>query len=150
MKLEVEIRKKNPLMNREEVWVRFDHEGKATPPRKDILKDIAKQLKAKDDCIIIDKIFSTSGKAVSRAKVFVYKKKDDIPKAKLEKMQRRMEKKEKKAAEAAPAPAEGEAKKAEEKKEEAKPEEKAAEVEAPKEEKAEEEKEEGKPKEKSE
>lgn len=130
MKLEIETRKKNPLMNREEAWVRFDHEGKATPPRKEILKDISKQLKAKEDCIIIDKIFSASGKAVSRAKVFVYNKKDDIPKAKLEKMQRRMERK--------PKPAEAEAPKeeagTEEKKGEAKPEE------GVKEEKAEEEK----------
>jgi small subunit ribosomal protein S24e len=140
MKLEVETRKKNPLMNREEAWVRFDHEGKATPPRKEILKDIARQMKAKDDCIIIDKIFSTTGKAVSRAKVFVYKKKDEIPKAKLEKMQRRMERKEKAPEAGAPkegAGAEEKPAEAETPKEEAKPEE------APKKEKIGEEKKEG-------
>ena len=129
MKLEIETRKKNLLMNREEAWVRFDHEGKATPPRKEILKDIARQMKVKDDCIIIDKIFSTTGKAVSRVKVFVYKKKDDIPKAKLEKMQRRMERKEK--------PAKAEAPKVEKPEGEKKEDEKPAETEAPKVEKPE-------------
>jgi ribosomal protein S24E len=147
MKMEAKERKKNAPMKREEVMFSVNHEGKATPSRADLLKEVASKLKVKDELLIIDKIFSTSGKSESEVTVLVYKKKDDIPKGKLEKMKRRMEKKKKKPAEEpkpAEKPAEGEAKECEvkegeEKAEEAKPsEEKPAEVkeEAKEEEKA--------------
>ncbi len=88
--MEVISQKKNPLMSREEAWVRIAHAGKPTPPRKDIIADVAKQFKAKEDCVIVDKIFSESGIAASKVKVLVYPKADAVPKAKLEKMKIRM------------------------------------------------------------
>ena len=128
--MEVISQKKNPVMKREEAWVRIDHAGKPTPPRKDIIADVAKQFKAKDDCVIVDKIFSETGMGASRVKVLVYPKADAVPKAKMEKMKIRMkllkkgesDKKDQAAAPAAPAEG-GEAKPAEAKAEE-KPEEK--------------------------
>ena len=126
MKSEVQEHRKNPLLKREEAWVLVEHPGKATPKREEIVKDAAKALKAKEDLVIVDKIFSFTGRMASRARVFVYSKKEDIPKEKLEKIARRTKRKEAKPEEAAEAP------KPEEKKEEAKPEEK------PKEEKKEE------------
>ncbi|NIO23052.1 MAG: 30S ribosomal protein S24e [Candidatus Aenigmarchaeota archaeon] len=86
--------KKNPLLKREEVYCIFEHPDKATPSRKEMLPSLEKILKAKKDLIIIDKIFSVKGRGESKVHVFAYKKKEDIPKEKLEKMQRRMEKKE--------------------------------------------------------
>lgn len=154
--MEEKDKKKNAPMKREEVIFSVNHEGKATPSRADLLKEVASKLKVKDELLIIDKIFSTSGKSESDVTVLVYKKKDDIPKGKLEKMKRRMEKKkEAKPEEPKPAekPAEGEAKeeagetKGEEAAEEAKPaKEKPSEVkeEAKEEEKAEEKEEEKK------
>ncbi len=144
MKIEIREEKKNPLMKREEVTIRAEHSGKATPSRKDLIKEVATRLKSKEDLIIIDKIFSARGRCQSDITVLVYRKKDDIPKDKLEKMKRRLEKR-KKPAEEAPAetkpaggaekPAEGEGKPAEEAKSEEKAEEK---VEEKKEEKTEE------------
>lgn len=105
MKMEAKERKKNAPMKREEVIFSVNHERKATPSRADLLKEVASKLKVKDDLLIIDKIFNTTGKPESEVTVLVYKKKDDIPKGKLEKMKRRMEKKKKKPAEE-PKPAE--------------------------------------------
>lgn len=132
MKIEILEHKKNPLMKREEAWVSVEHPGGATPRRAEILAGLAKKLGAKPELVIIDKIFSETGKALTRVRVQVYKSKEGIPKFKLEKMERRMKKAEKKKeekpappAEAKPAEAPKEEKPAEEKpKEEAKPEEK--------------------------
>ena len=93
MSVKILDQKKNPLLKREEVHAVFEHTGKPTPPRKDILPLLEKALRAKKDLILIDKIFSIKGKGESKLKVFVYSKKDDIPKDKLEVIQKRMEKK---------------------------------------------------------
>lgn len=161
MSLKIVEKKKNPLLKREEVHAVFEHQGKPTPPRKDILPPLEKALGAKKELILVDKIFSIKGKGESKLKVFVYSKKEDIPKDKLEMIQKRMEKA-KKAKEEKPAePAkEGEEKpeerggevKEEEPEEEVKPEEKEErppkEEEKPKEEPKEEEKPEEKKEEK--
>lgn len=102
MSLEIKSKQENPLLKREKVWVSLEHPGRPTPQRANLLKEISKKLGAKEELVIVDKIFSTKGGAASDIKVFVYKKKEDVPKDKLEKMKRRMEKKKK---EAAPAPA---------------------------------------------
>jgi len=153
--MEIINQKKNALMNREEAWVMIDHGGRPTPPRKDIIADVARQFKAKEDCVIVDKIFSETGRPASRVKVLVYAKADAVPKAKLEKMQIRMglkKKDEGKGGEGAPqaAPAGAAADKpAEEKKaESAKPEEKKPEGAKAEEKKEEPEAEEKKPGEK--
>jgi ribosomal protein S24E len=91
MKLEIKSRKQNPLMKREAVQVFLEHAGKATPSRKDILKELAKSLKSKEDQIVIEKIITRSGKASSEIRIHVYKKASDVPKHKKEMMQRRLE-----------------------------------------------------------
>lgn len=141
MKLEVLEHKKNPLMHREEFLIGLDHSGKPTPNRKEILSELVKELKTKEDLIIIDKIFNKAGKSASEARVLVYKKPGDVPKYKLEKMKRRLEKKKKEKQSKPPAgfdessnqkneekpeAVEGEKKPAEEKPAEAKPEEQEA------------------------
>ena len=95
MKIEINDQKKNPLMNRDEYMISLDHAGKPTPSRQEILKEIASEVKAKEDVIIIDKIFNKAGISASDVVVFVYNKEDEIPKDKLEKMTKRMKKKEK-------------------------------------------------------
>jgi ribosomal protein S24E len=136
MKVEIKDKKNNPIMKREEVMFSVEHDKKATPSRRELIKEIVDKLKSKEDLVIVDKIFSAKGRCMSNVAVLVYKKKDDIPKGKLEKMKRRMEKsakKEKPKAEAKPIeevkPIEGEKKEASveektEKKEEVKTEEK--------------------------
>jgi ribosomal protein S24E len=105
MKLETVEHKKNVLMGRDEYLLSLEHSGKATPSRLEILKELASTLEASEDTIIIDKIWTKTGLSVSDLKVLVYKKKDDIPSYKAEKMKRRTFKKkdaEEPAAEAKP------------------------------------------------
>ena len=95
MKIHVSSQKKNPLMHRDEVVALVDHSGMATPSRKDMLPELAKQLHIDANRIIIDKIFNITGKMSCEARILVYEKADKIPKYKIEKMQGRMEKKKK-------------------------------------------------------
>ncbi len=123
MKIEILEQKKNPLLKRVEASVSLEHPGKATPSRREILPELARALKSREELLIIDKIFSVPGKGVSRARVLAYGKREEIPKEKIEKMKKRMPEKK-----GAAAPAEGgpEGKKPGEspQKEEPKPEEK--------------------------
>lgn len=143
MKISIEQQSKNPLMKREEVWVSVEHEGAATPKRKELLPHLVKALKAKENLVMIRKIFSETGRTRSKAKVFVFSNADDVPKAMAEKMQRQLKKG--KQPEAKPAEKKAEAPKEGPKKEDEKPEaeEKKPEKEGP----AEAPKKEGKPKE---
>lgn len=93
MTLKIIKEKKNPLLKREEVRCIFEHPNRATPSREEMLPVLEKALKTKRDLVIIDKIFSIKGKGESKLHVFVYKNKEDIPKEKIEKMQRRMKRK---------------------------------------------------------
>lgn len=87
--MEIINQKKNPLLKRKEIWFLIEHKGKSTPNRREILSGISKTLKTKEELIIIDKIFSQTGKPASKVKALVYSKKEHIPKPKLEKMERR-------------------------------------------------------------
>jgi ribosomal protein S24E len=93
MTVKIVEERKNPLLKREEIICIFEHPDKATPSRKEMLPLFESTLKTEKDLIIIDKIFSVKGKGESKVHVFTYKKKEDMPKEKLEKMQRRAEKK---------------------------------------------------------
>ena len=93
MTLKIVDQKNNPLLKREEIYCIFEHPDKATPSRNEMIPALEKTLNTKREMIIIDKIFSVKGKGESKVHIFVYKKKEDVPKDKLEKMQKRMEKK---------------------------------------------------------
>jgi len=90
MKIEIVSQKKNPLVGREDIHMRINHEGQRTPSRQEMLKEIAHLLKTNDEHIIIDRIFTVQGQAVSDAKVLAYEKKEDVPAYKTDKMKRRM------------------------------------------------------------
>jgi ribosomal protein S24E len=90
MKIEIISQKKNPLVGREEAEVRIHHEGQRTPSRQEVLKEIAHSLKANENHIIIDRIITMQGQAVSVAKILAYDKKEDVPAYKTDKMKRRM------------------------------------------------------------
>jgi len=99
--------KKNSAMKRDEYIISVEHKGKATPNRPEIIKGVAKLIKVNDNLIIIDKIISNRGLQSSIAYVLSYRKRDDVPAYKLEKMKKRIEKikpkSEAKQADAAPA-----------------------------------------------
>ena len=90
MKIEIVSQKKNPLLGREDVHLRINHDGQRTPSREEILKEIAHTLKMGENHVIIDRIFTVQGQAVSNAKVLAYEKREDVPVYKIDKMKRRM------------------------------------------------------------
>lgn len=99
MEGEIEILKhdKNRLMSREEFMLAYSHTNRPTPARKDMIPHIAKKLGFAEELIIVDKIFNVTGKSVSHVKVLAYKKKEEIPQYKLEKMHARITKEKKEA-----------------------------------------------------
>jgi len=92
MSVKIIEHKKNPLMGREEVRAVFEHAGRPTPTRDEIMPFIEKALKIESERILIDKIFTAKGKGESNLKVFVYDKKEDMPKRNLELIKKRAEK----------------------------------------------------------
>ncbi len=133
MKIDKISEKTNPLRKRKEYWLLADHAGKGTPSRHGLISEVAKALGAKEEAMVLDKVFSERGAAKSKVKVHVYSDKKDVPKEKLARHERKVKafleknsakEAEKKEAEAAAAPAE-------EKIEEPPAEEKAEEGEAP-------------------
>lgn len=90
MDLKILAETDNPLLKRREVRAAFTHTGEATPQRKAMLIALSKTLKAKEDLIIVDKIFTTRGSATSEARVYVYAAAGDVPSNQAERQKRRI------------------------------------------------------------
>ncbi len=76
MKMEITEQKQNPLMKRTEVYFTIDHKGEATPGRNAVAEEVAKQLKSKRDCVVVDSIESVFGAGMSKGYAKVYDSKD--------------------------------------------------------------------------
>jgi len=76
MKIEITQKKENPLQKRVEVYFTIDHVGESTPGRNVVAEDIAKKMKSKRDCVVVDSIDSVYGigKSKGYAKVYSNKK----------------------------------------------------------------------------
>jgi len=76
MKIEIKEQKENPLQKRVEVYFTIDHVGESTPGRNAVAEDIAKKMKSKRDCVVVDSIESVYGigKSKGYAKVYSSKK----------------------------------------------------------------------------
>lgn len=98
MDITIVSEKDNPLLRRKEVQVQVVHGG-ATPTVKALLPEMCKILKSPEDTVILDKILTRKGHAVCDARVLVYTTKENVPRDKLERQQRKLTgvKKEKKA-----------------------------------------------------
>ncbi len=110
MKIEIVTEKDNPLRKRKCCWLSVEHPGKETPSRYEVLPEVVKKLGAKEELVVIAKIFSERGDAKSAIKVLVYKDKKDILPAMVARQERKvkahLEKNDKRAEEPAAAPAE--------------------------------------------
>lgn len=69
MKMEITQKKENPLQKRVEVYFKLDHAGESTPGRNAVAEEVAKQMKSKRDCVVVDTIESVYGKEIGRAHV---------------------------------------------------------------------------------
>lgn len=72
MKMEIKEQKKNPLMKRVEVHFEVDHVGETTPGRNAVAEEIAKKMKSKRTCVVIDNMESVFGIGKSKGYAKVY------------------------------------------------------------------------------
>lgn len=76
MKIEITNQKDNPLQKRKEVYFDIDHLGESTPGRNAVAEEIAKKMKSKRNCIVIDNIESVYGIGKSKGYAKVYESKE--------------------------------------------------------------------------
>ena len=76
MKMEITQQKENPVQKRVEVYFTLDHNGEATPGRNAVAEEVAKQMKSKRECVVVDTIESVYGKGMSNGYAKVYESKE--------------------------------------------------------------------------
>ncbi len=76
MELQVVTRKENPLLKRVEVTFKAVHKAEATPTRDAIRSELAKQLKAAKDTVVVDRSVSSFGRFETVGYAKVYKSKE--------------------------------------------------------------------------
>ena len=79
MKLEIKIKKDNPLLNRMEILAEIEHENEPTPTRESIKESLALKLDVEKDLIVIKKLDSQFGPRTN-CEAVVYKNKEDLKK----------------------------------------------------------------------
>ena len=89
MKLNVEQKKDNPLLERVEIIFSIDHENGATPKKETIKEALIKELGEDKDRVEITKIFSERG--VSKSKAWAIVNKGEIVKKEEPKTQEKKE-----------------------------------------------------------
>lgn len=72
MKIEVDSKRNNPLLNRTEVYFIIHHEGEGTPNREIIRGELAEKLNVKKDNIVVNNIHSSFGVQESKGYAKVY------------------------------------------------------------------------------
>lgn len=75
MKMQINEKKDNPLYQRTEVYFTLDHAGEPTPGRNAVAEEVAKQMSAKRDCVVVSTIESMYGAGKSKGYAKVYKSK---------------------------------------------------------------------------
>lgn len=76
MKMEITEKKENPLYKRTEVYFNIDHTGECTPGRNAVAEEVAKQMKAKRDCVVVAAVESVYGIGKSKGYAKVYETKE--------------------------------------------------------------------------
>lgn len=85
MSLNVISKRPNPLAGREEYLISIEHHNKSTPSREAFKEEAAKLLSADRELLVVENIHTEAGKNSSRVKVFVYSKKEMMPKPRVKK-----------------------------------------------------------------
>ena len=62
-----------PLLSRKRVTLEYSSQNNKTPVRKQLVKDIAKKLKAKEDTVAIRHIYTKFGNSISKVIAHIYK-----------------------------------------------------------------------------
>ncbi len=80
----------NKLLKRKELKLSVEHSKKATPSRKELITELAKYLKTEENLVVPLKIESVGGTEHSMLSVYVYNKKEEIPKSLTSLMEQRI------------------------------------------------------------
>jgi small subunit ribosomal protein S24e len=72
MKMEITEKRSNPLQKRTEVYFTIDHTGECTPGRNAVAEEVAKQMKSKRECVVVNNVDSIYGKGISNGYAKVY------------------------------------------------------------------------------
>ena len=78
MELEITNKRENHLLKRIEVSFRATHPSESTPKRDDLRQQIAKEMSAKKELVIVDWERSDFGRTVSVGYAKVYRSKEDV------------------------------------------------------------------------
>jgi ribosomal protein S24E len=81
MQLEVVDEKENKFFGRKDVMIKIKHEGKSTPSKADVVKELAERYKVDGSQILIDYIFTMHGIGESKAKIKILNEKPKVEKA---------------------------------------------------------------------
>jgi len=76
MKMEITKQNENPLQKRVEVYFTLEHAGEATPGRNAVAEEIAKKMKTKRTCVVVDSVESSFGVGKSNGYAKVYASKE--------------------------------------------------------------------------
>lgn len=77
MKMEITEKKQNAVLKRTEVYFVVDHAGAATPTKGAVLDEIAKQLNAKRDAVVLNSMESVYGSGKTKGYAKVYASRED-------------------------------------------------------------------------
>jgi small subunit ribosomal protein S24e len=77
MELQVVARKENPLLKRVELTFKAIHKAEATPTREAIRAELAKQLKAGKETVVVDRSVSSFGRFETVGYAKIYKSKEE-------------------------------------------------------------------------
>ena len=79
MEVKILFQTENPLLGRKEVLAELFHQGAATIPRREVLAQLSKHLKEKENLIIIEEIKTRTGFPACQARALIYSREEDIP-----------------------------------------------------------------------
>lgn len=77
MELQVLTKKENPLLKRVEISFKAVHKAEPTPTRDTIRSELAKQLQAAKDVVVVDRARSSFGRYETTGYAKIYKSKDE-------------------------------------------------------------------------
>ncbi|TRO50491.1 hypothetical protein E2P71_10470 [Candidatus Bathyarchaeota archaeon] len=76
MKIKIEEKNDNALLQRQDITFLVDHTGTATPPRVDVRAKLAAMLNCKEDQLYIIKLTGQYGQSISQGYAHLYPSKD--------------------------------------------------------------------------
>jgi ribosomal protein S24E len=76
MKIKIEEKQENPLLNRQDISFLVDHSGEATPPRIDVRAKLAAMLNCKEDQLYIVKFNGLFGQSITHGFAHLYPSKE--------------------------------------------------------------------------